>query len=38
MRVVPLYVYFNKKEWDNIFKIEQLSEGWEDLYLTPQNL
>ena len=32
MRVVPLYVYFNKKEWDNIFKIEQLSEGWEDLY------
>ena len=32
MRVVPLYVYFDKKEWNNIFKIEQLSEDWEGLY------
>jgi radical SAM superfamily enzyme YgiQ (UPF0313 family) len=32
MRVIPLYVYFDKKEWPNIYKIEQLSTGWESLY------
>ena len=32
MRVIPLYVYFDKKEWSNIFRIEKMRDGWEELY------
>jgi len=32
MRVIPLYVYFNKEEWSNIYKIEKMAVGWEELY------
>jgi len=32
MRVVPLYVYFDKEEWPNILMIEQERHGWENLY------
>jgi len=32
MRVLPLYVYFDKEEWSNIYRIEKMDEGWEELY------
>jgi len=32
MRVIPLYVFFDKKEWSNIYRIEQMNDGWEELY------
>ena len=32
MLVIPLYVYFDKEEWPNIYRIEMMDDGWEELY------